>query len=165
MSALQSESSSFGGLPNGRPQRAPRMTCGAWVMFSVPPASTTFASPVRICSAALTTAWKPEPHRRFTVSAGTRCGTPAFSPTWRAQVDGVGRGLEHVAEDDVVDVVGGDAGALERGLRGATARSVAVRSFSAPPKVPNGGALAGEDDDVARAMSRGMGTPRGRRQL
>ena len=42
---------------------------------------TAFAWPVRICSAADTIAWKPEPHRRFSVIAGTCCGVPAFRPT------------------------------------------------------------------------------------
>ena len=32
----------------------------------------------------VTTAWRPEPHRRLTVSAGTSCGSPALSATWRA---------------------------------------------------------------------------------
>ena len=36
--------------------------------------------------APLTTAWKPEPQRRFTVSAGHFAwGTPALRPTWRAK--------------------------------------------------------------------------------
>ena len=42
------------------------------------------ASPSWICCAPLNTAWMPEPHSRFTVSAGTSIGTPALSPTWRA---------------------------------------------------------------------------------
>jgi hypothetical protein len=45
-------------------------------MFSVPPTSTSSASPSRMSCAPLTIAWKPEPHRRFTVSAGTGTGTP-----------------------------------------------------------------------------------------
>ena len=40
-SASQSGSSSGGGGPSRRPQRAPRTTCGAWLIDSVPPASTT----------------------------------------------------------------------------------------------------------------------------
>ena len=35
--------------------------------------------------APLTTAWKPEPQSRFTVSPGTSLGTPALSDTWRAK--------------------------------------------------------------------------------
>ena len=84
-SASQSESSSAGACPNLRPQRAPRTTCGAWLIDSVPPASTTRDSPSRICCAACTTASNPEPHRRFTVSAGVSTRQPLRSPTWRAR--------------------------------------------------------------------------------
>ncbi len=78
-----SESSSLPS-PRRKPERAPRSTCGAWVMFSIPPASARRDSPSRIICAAETTDWMPEPHSRLTVSAGVSIGTPAFSPTWRA---------------------------------------------------------------------------------
>lgn len=54
--AAASESSRAGARPNAKPSRAPRITCGAWVMFSVPPTSATSVSPMRICSAPLITA-------------------------------------------------------------------------------------------------------------
>ena len=78
-----SESSS---LPSPRrsPVRAPRMTWGACVMFSMPPATARRDSPRRIIWAAETTDWIPDPHRRLTVRAGTSTGMPALSPTWRA---------------------------------------------------------------------------------
>jgi hypothetical protein len=38
------------------PARAPRSTCGAWLMLSMPPASTQSDSPVAIICAAVTTA-------------------------------------------------------------------------------------------------------------
>ena len=53
-----------------RPSARRAATCGARLMFSVPPTRTTSVSPRRSCSAPFTIAWKPEPHRRFTVSAG-----------------------------------------------------------------------------------------------
>ena len=81
--ATISESSSFPS-PRRRPVRAPRMTCGAWVMFSMPPARARPDSPRRIMWAAETTDWIPDPHSRFTVRAGTSTGMPAFRPTWRA---------------------------------------------------------------------------------
>ena len=34
--------------PSFNPERSPRMTCGAWLMFSIPPVSTMSASPVRM---------------------------------------------------------------------------------------------------------------------
>ncbi len=64
--------------------RSPHTEWGAWLMFSEPAASTHLASPMRTCSAAVMTAWKPEPQRRFTVSAGVSIGRPALSATWRA---------------------------------------------------------------------------------
>ena len=60
------------------------MTCGAWLMLSMPPVNTTFASPRRIICAPLIAAWMPDPHKRLTVNAGTSTGTPALRPTWRA---------------------------------------------------------------------------------
>ena len=82
-SATMSESSS---LPSPRrsPDRAPRMTCGACVMFSMPPARARRDSPSRMVCAAEITDWMPDPQSRFTVSAGTATGTPALRPTWRA---------------------------------------------------------------------------------
>ncbi len=85
VSDSHSRSSSGAGGPSLRPQRAPRTTCGAWLMDSPPPASTTFDSSSRICCAACAMASKPEPHSRFTVSAGTSMGSPALRPTWRAK--------------------------------------------------------------------------------
>ena len=70
--------------PSRSPTRAPRTTKGAWLMDSMPPASTMSASPASCRCAAEMTAWMPEPQSRFTVSAGTESGTPARSPTWRA---------------------------------------------------------------------------------
>ena len=70
--------------PSRSPLRSPRITCGAWLMLSMPPVSTMSASPSWISCAPLTAAWMPEPHSRLTVSAGTSIGTPALRPTWRA---------------------------------------------------------------------------------
>ncbi len=77
--------SSSGAGPSRRPQRAPRTTCGAWLIDSAPPASTAPASPSRISCAACAIASNPEPHSRLTVTAGTSMGSPALSPTWRAR--------------------------------------------------------------------------------
>jgi len=54
-------------------------------MLSVPPHSATSASPSMISIAPLTMAWKPEPHSRFSVSAGVSMGSPALRPMWRAR--------------------------------------------------------------------------------
>ena len=60
------------------------ITNGARVMLSTPPAITTSASPVQMRITASVTASSPEPHRRFTVTAGTSYGSPASSPAMRA---------------------------------------------------------------------------------
>ena len=87
-------------------------------MLSMPPVSTTSASPSRIICAPLTAAWMPEPHSRLTVSAGTSIGHAGLEPDVPRAVDRVRARLQHVAEDDVVDRLGLDAGALQRRARG-----------------------------------------------
>jgi hypothetical protein len=70
--------------PSLKPRRAPQMTCGACDMFSMPPTRQVLASPARMRWEPEMTDWTPEPQSRLTVSAGTVCGTPALSATWRA---------------------------------------------------------------------------------
>ena len=50
-------------------------------MFSMPPASTTSASPSAICWAPSWTAFMPEPHAMLTLKAETSSGTPAWMLT------------------------------------------------------------------------------------
>ena len=57
----------------------------------------------------------PERHTLLTVIAGTVIGMPAFTAAWRAVI-WPWPGLEHLAHEHVVDLLGADAGALERGL-------------------------------------------------
>jgi hypothetical protein len=67
------------------PERIPRTAYGACDMFSVPPQSTTSASPSRISCAPFITAWKPDPHNLLIVSAGAVIGTFAWCPTCLAR--------------------------------------------------------------------------------
>ena len=46
------------------------ITKGAWLMFSMPPATMISASPARMAWVAEITASMPEPHSTFTVTAG-----------------------------------------------------------------------------------------------
>ena len=48
-------------------------------MDSMPPATTTSASPVRISWSARNTEWMPERHTALTVTAGTSMGTPPLT--------------------------------------------------------------------------------------
>src|ERR1700730_4143435 len=68
-------------------------------MDSSPPASTSWAEPARIWSAASITAFSPEPHILLTVVHGTLTGTPAPTAAWRA---GAWRGGVGVAEDYIL---------------------------------------------------------------
>jgi hypothetical protein len=53
-------------------------------MLSMPPATTTAASPARIADAPIITAFNPEPQTLLMVVALTLSGSPAFSAAWRA---------------------------------------------------------------------------------
>ena len=68
-----------------RPRRSCCITNGARVMLSTPPAidDARRRRPRRASRASLT-ASRPEPHRRFTVTAGTSYGRPASSAAMRA---------------------------------------------------------------------------------
>jgi hypothetical protein len=66
------------------PPRSPRITCGAFDIDSIPPATAISASPAAIARHAPSTASSPEPHTLFTVTHGTLCGSPAASAACRA---------------------------------------------------------------------------------
>jgi hypothetical protein len=106
---------------------------GACDMFSMPPASTVCDSPSWIICAALTIDWMPEPHRRLTVSPPAACGAPALSSRRGARRRSRRRGLQRVADHDVVDRVGGDLRrARARALAACAARSIALESLNLP---------------------------------
>ena len=67
-----------------QPSRAPSSRYGAALMFSIPPATSTSASPARIACAASATVFSPEPQTLFTVVAGTVSGSPPRSAACRA---------------------------------------------------------------------------------
>src|SRR5438552_1671752 len=70
------------------PMRAPlRIECvkyGAFDMLSMPPATTTSASPSAITRAPSITASRPDPHTLLTVTQGVVFGSPAYNAAWRA---------------------------------------------------------------------------------
>eukprot|EP01137_Pigoraptor_chileana_P003279 Opistho-2@43240 len=128
--------------PRRVPKRTSRTAYGAWLMFSVPAARTTEASPARISWAPLITLWKPDPHRRFTVRAVEGMPTPLRSPTWReryAASEEVCATLPTMTESTMSGRIFAEAKAA---LDASTARSVAVRCFSLPPNVPKAVRLA-----------------------
>ena len=93
------------------------MTCGAWLMLSMPPASTMSASSSRIICPPLMADWSPEPHNRLTVSAGHFDGHARLERDVPGAVDRVGAGMQDVAEDDVIDHLRLHAGPLHRRAR------------------------------------------------
>jgi hypothetical protein len=76
--------SNTAGAPVGYAPSGFCITHGARDMLSTPPATTTSASPSRICREACRIASRPEAHSRFTVTAGTDCGSPDSSVAMRA---------------------------------------------------------------------------------
>ena len=76
--------SSTGASPSREPPRSARSRWGEFDMDSMPPATTTSASPARIACRASITALRPEPQTLFTVNAPTVSGRPAPRAAWRA---------------------------------------------------------------------------------
>ena len=76
--------SSASTAPYFQPAREPISRCGAWDIDSMPPATTTSASPEAIMRDASITAVRPERHTLFTLCAGVAQPIPAPSAAWRA---------------------------------------------------------------------------------
>ena len=70
--------------PMRNPVRAAGSTYGARLMFSMPPAMITSASPQRMAWAPRCRALRPEPQTLFRVRLGTAWGRPARIEAWRA---------------------------------------------------------------------------------
>ena len=115
--------------PIRAPQRTFGIQYGPRLIDSAPPATTTSASPVWIVCAADTIAWTPVPHRRLTVKAGVSFGIPALMPDDARHVHVLGRRVDDVAEDDLLDLLRLDPGALHRGGRPPSRRA---RSWGCP---------------------------------
>ncbi len=73
-------------LPYLVPSRDFGSRCGALVIDSMPPATTTSHSPSRTSWSASAMALIPDRHTLLTVSAGTDIGTPAPAAAWRAEI-------------------------------------------------------------------------------
>ena len=79
----------------------------------------------------------PEAQTLLTVSRGDLLGDAALD-LGLARGDLALAGLEHLAEDHVLDLVRLDLGALEGGLDGVPPRSVASSDDRPPPSFPKG---------------------------
>ncbi len=89
--------------------------CCACDMDSWPPATITLASPLAICCMPSATARRPEPQSWLRPKAVASCGHAGLHGGLAGRVLALAGG-EDLAEDDLVDVLGGNAGALESGL-------------------------------------------------
>ena len=85
-------------------------THGARLIDSTPPARTTSASPTATARLASITASSPDPQSRFTVAPGMVTGSPASSTAIRATLRLSSPGLVGVAEVDLLDGAGVEAG-------------------------------------------------------
>src|SRR5579864_827951 len=122
-------------------------------MLSVPPASTTRASPSRMARAAQRTACSPEPHAWLTVKAGRSSGTPARWAIWRAVLGPppAWRAWPKITWS-TRSVRPGARPARDRAAAAAAVpRSAAVALASAPPNLP-----IGVRTGAARTMSRSL---------
>ena len=100
--------------PIRAPKRPAGIRYGARVMFSMPPATTMSASPARIICEAIATALRPDPQTMLIVVAGTSFGMPApIADLARGVL--AEPGLQDAAEHDLVHLLAGDPGPLERG--------------------------------------------------
>ena len=68
------------------PSRLPTKTCGAFVILSMPPATTISASPERISRSAIAIALMPERQTLLILIAGTSNPIPALMAAWRAGI-------------------------------------------------------------------------------
>ena len=81
----------------------------------MPPPTPTCTSPARIAWSRITVARSPEAQTLLIVSEETSLGMPGLDLRL-TRGDLPLAGLQHLAHDDVLDLLGLDAGALQRGL-------------------------------------------------
>src|SRR5438270_8933960 len=106
-------------------------------MLSIPPATTTLASPLRISSAPRLTAFKDDAQTLLTVRAGTLVGSPALIAAWRAGICP----MPAVITVPMMTCSTSAPSTLDRSstsLMTAAPRSGALSVESLPPSLPNG---------------------------
>ena len=90
---------------------------------------------------------RPEEQKRFTVMPGTVTGQPARIAIWRAMFQPVAPSGIGAADDHVLDLVGVDLGALERGVHHVAAHLRAVGHVErALPALAERGPRGGNND-------------------
>ena len=109
---------------------------GAWLIDSVPAATPTAASPMRISCATFTQLWNPLPHSLLMLRQDTGVGMPFLSATCRAKYAASGDVCCTLPTTTVSTISAGTLPAPSAPRVACTARSVAVMPLSAPPKAP-----------------------------
>ncbi len=142
--------------PNFTPARLPSSMCGARLIDSWPPATTTSNSPARMSWSASAIASSPDRHTLFTVSAGTCMGMPAFTAACRAGICPA----PAVSTWPMItySTSPGATPALSRAPAMAMPpRSAPVRSLSEPIRRPTGVRAPATMTDVVTACPLGVG--------
>ena len=118
---------------------------GERVADSMPPAMTTWAMPERMVAAASCTAIMPVAHWRWTVPPGVSGGRPRRVGH---VTGGTAAALEHLAENDVVDVAGLDLGCGDRSGHRLGADVLQAQPGQAASGAADGRAQGGDDDGI-----------------
>ena len=110
---------------------------GACVMFSMPPATATSTSPVRMSWAAMLIASRPDEHCRLTAMVGVDSGMPALSEASRAAYPA--SWAWSAFPSTTSSTISGDTPARSSAaLIAAAPRSEAATSLKEPPNLPIG---------------------------
>ena len=140
--------------PMRAPQRAPCAMYGARLMLSAPPPTAMSVSPSMMVCAADTIACRPEPHSRFSVSAGVSCAHAGLHRGDAREVHVLRLGVDHVAEHHLPDVLAVDLGARQRLAHDLRAEIGGRHVLQAAAEIADGGAHAADDDDFTGHGSR-----------
>src|SRR5271165_105413 len=128
--------STIAASPIRAPQRTPCARYGARLMLSAPPPIAMSVSPSMMVCAADTIAWRPEPHSRFSVSAGVSFATPAPIAATRAKYMSFGS-VWITLPNTTCPTSSPATPARDSASRTTWApSSVGATSFSPPPKSP-----------------------------
>ncbi len=120
-------------------------------MLSMPPATITRPSPARSASMPIITVFMPLPHILLTVEQGTLSGRPGAEGGLAGRRLALAR-RQHAAHQHLGDVLGLDAGALERGLDGDGAELGRGRGRKLALKAAHGRARGADDHDTHRIL-------------
>jgi hypothetical protein len=124
---------------------------GTWLRFSTPQATAESITPAAMRLEARLVACCEEPQWVSTVVAGTDSGRPA------GDVEGLHADLADAAADDLADLGGVDAAALDQAVEHGAQEVSRVDGGQPPVAAPDGAAHGFDDDDFAFAHGGSLG--------